>query len=70
VRHYRYSLTSIDVMFAAVAQPAEVVRARDRRDRQAAYIVFTFSLVALVASMIGLGMALKIVFQSASDWLV
>jgi hypothetical protein len=67
---YRYSLTSIDVMFALVAEPPEVIRARDRQYRRNAVIVIGASLAVLSVAMVGLAVVLRFVFQTANSWLV
>ncbi len=58
--NYRYTLTTIDTMFAAVAEPADVRRASDRRDRRMALGVLLFGILLISATAIGIALLLKL----------
>ena len=60
---YTYRLASIDVIFSAVAEPADVRNARDRRDRQIAVFVFGFGLIIVVVAAIGAAFLVKQLVQ-------
>jgi hypothetical protein len=68
-QRYRYSLTSIDVMFASVAQPPEVERARDRKDRRTQRIVLGIGLLVLVLASVGAAIGLRIVIIAVTTFL-
>jgi len=50
---YRYSLATIDVMFASVAEAPEAERALDRWDRRAGLYALLIGLAVVVAASIG-----------------
>ncbi len=56
---YRYRLASIDVIFAATSEPANVKSMADRRDHRLAAVVFFFGLITVVASSIGAAYLIK-----------
>jgi hypothetical protein len=60
---YTYRLASIDVIFTAVAEPANVRNARDRRDRRIAVFVFAFGLIVVVVASIGAAYLVKQLVQ-------
>jgi hypothetical protein len=69
-RRYRYSLTTIDVMFAAVAEPPEIERARDRKDHRAEAIVLSFGFILVLAATAGAAVALQQIIIAVNKFLV
>jgi hypothetical protein len=60
---YIYRLASIDVIFTAVAEPADTRSARDRRDRKIAMYVLGFGMIVVVIASIGAAFVVKQLVQ-------
>jgi hypothetical protein len=68
-QRYRYALTSIDVMFASVAEPIEVQRARDRKDHRLEFIVLSIGLFLLVLASVGAAIGLRLLIAAITTFL-
>jgi hypothetical protein len=66
---YRYSLASLDVLFAEAAEPAEVAKLNDQKDHVLELYVFGFGLLILIASTIGAAVVLRQLIHMASSFM-
>lgn len=63
---YNYRLASIDVIFASVAEPANVRSRTDRRDHKLAVYVLGSGLIVVIAASVGVAYVLKQLVALAS----